>query len=56
MFFGEKIWKKDFQLFSKKSSQIFYDFDPKQLILHSISKLKKKKKKKKNSQNKNLSW
>ena len=34
-FLEKKIWKKDFQLFSKIVSQIFFDFD--------FSKLKKKK-------------
>ena len=44
-FFEKKFCKKDFQLFSKIFSQIFVDFDQKQLIVRSFSKLKK------NSQN-----
>ena len=34
--------EKYFQFFSKKFSQIFFDFDQKRLILHDFSKLKKK--------------
>ena len=37
----EKFWKKDFQQLSKLSSQIFFDFDQKWLILQSFSKQKK---------------
>ena len=63
-FLGEKFWKKDFQLFPKIASQIFFDFDQKRLILiHSFSKLLKKKKKEKTQgflfswpKDQNLKW
>ena len=43
-FFGEKLWKNIFQLFSKSLSQIFFDFGKKRPISRGFSKLKRKKK------------
>ena len=42
--FLQKNFGKHSQLFPKIFSQIFFDFDQKQMILHDFSKPKKKKK------------
>ena len=65
--FWRRILEKSSGLFSKIFCQIFYDFGPKQLILHDFSTLKKKKKysqngksvdtkKKKSPKMENLGW
>ena len=35
--FWEKIFEKDFQLFPKIFTQIFFDFDQKLLLLHTLT-------------------